>query len=384
MIIGVPKERAPGERRVALVPDLVPKLRQTGLEIWIEAGAGVAAGYADELYVEKGARLEVEIYSRTDILLKVQPPTAQEIEQSKEGAHLIGFLQPYSAEVAITRLAARRMTAFAMELIPRISRAQSMDALSAMSTIMGYKAVLMAAQHLPKFFPLLMTAAGTVSPARVFVIGAGVAGLQAIGTARRLGAVVEAYDTRPAVREQVESLGGKFVELNLETKDAEAKTGYAKAQSEEFYRKQREMMLSQVAAADVVITTALVPGKKAPVLITGDMVRAMRPGSVIVDLAAEQGGNCELTVPGQEVVAHGVLIIGPINLASTMAHHSSQLYARTVSNYLHHLLKEGRIHLDLSDELTRGPLVTHQGEIVHEVVKASMTSSAKGQWLPSG
>jgi NAD(P) transhydrogenase subunit alpha len=378
MIIGVPKERAAGERRVALVPDLVPKLKQAGQEVWIEPGAGVAAGYADELYAEKGARPEAEVFSRADILLKVQPPTAAEIEQSKEGALVIGFLQPYTPEVAVTRLAGRRMTAFAMELMPRISRAQSMDALSAMSTVMGYKAVLMGAGHLAKFFPLLMTAAGTVSPAKVFIIGAGVAGLQAIGTARRLGAVVEAYDTRPVVREQVESLGGKFVELSLETKDAEAKTGYAREQSEEFYRKQREMMLSHVAGADVVITTALVPGKKAPVLITEEMVRAMRPGSVVVDLAAEQGGNCELTVPGQEVERHGVLIIGPVNLPSTMAYHSSQLYARTVTNYLHHLLKEGRIHLDLSDELTRGPLVTHQGEIVHEVVKASMTATGKG------
>jgi len=377
MIVGVPKETVAGERRVALVPDLVPKLKQAGLEVLVEAGAGSAAGFPDQLFVDKGARLEEDVFSRADILLKVQPPTGSEIERSKEDALLIGFLQPYSAEVAITKLATRRITAFAMELMPRISRAQSMDALSAMSTVMGYKAVLMAAYHLPKFFPLLMTAAGTVSPARVFIIGAGVAGLQAIGTAKRLGAVVEAYDTRPAVREQVESLGGKFVELNLETKDAEAKTGYAKAQSEEFYQKQREMMLAHVAAADVVITTALVPGKKAPVLITEEMVRAMRPNSVLVDLAAEQGGNCALTEPGQEVVRHGVLIIGPINLPSTVPFHASQMYARTVTNYLHHLLKEGRISLDLSDELTRGPMVTHQGAIVHEVVKANLSPQAK-------
>jgi NAD(P) transhydrogenase subunit alpha len=268
----------------------------------------------------------------------------------------------------------RKATAFAMELMPRISRAQSMDALSAMSTVAGYKAVLLAAEQLPKFFPLFMTAAGTVGPARVFIIGAGVAGLQAIGTSKRLGAIIEAFDTRPAVREQVESLGGKFVELKLETKDAEAKTGYAKAQSEEFYQKQREMMLSHVATADVVITTALVPGKRAPVLITEEMVQAMRPGSVIVDLAAEQGGNCALTEPGKEPTRHGVLILGPLNLASSLPFHASQMYARTVTNYLHHLLKEGRINLDLSDELTCGPLVTHQGEIVHEVVKASLSS----------
>ena len=262
--------------------------------------------------------------------------------------------------------------------MPRITRAQSMDALSAMSTVAGYKAVLLAAQHLPKFFPLLMTAAGTISPARVFIIGAGVSGLQAIGTAKRLGAVVEAYDTRPAVKEQVESLGGKFVELALETKDAEARTGYAKAQSEEFYQKQRELMAKPVAAADVVITTALVPGKSAPVLITEEMVQGMRPGSVIVDLAAEQGGNCALTQPGQEVVRHDVSILGPVNLPSTVPLHASQMYARTVTSYLAHLLKEGRLHLDLTDELTRGPLVTHQGEIVHEVVKAALAAGAGG------
>jgi NAD(P) transhydrogenase subunit alpha len=248
-----------------------------------------------------------------------------------------------------------------------------MDTLSAMSTVAGYKAVLMAADRLPKFFPLLMTAAGTLTPARVFVLGAGVAGLQAIGTARRLGAVVEAYDTRPVVKEQVESLGGKFVELDLETKDAQEKTGYAKAQSEEFYAQQRQMMLKYVAAADVVIPTALIPGQRAPVLITEEMVKGMRPGSIIVDLAAEQGGNCELTEPGQEVVKHGVVILGPMNLPSTVPFHASQMYARTVSNYLLHLLKEGKVHLDLSDELTRGPLVTHQGEILHEAVKATYT-----------
>src|SRR5207245_5113510 len=247
---------------------------------------------------------------------------------------LIGFLQPYSNPAGIQALAARRITAFAMELMPRITRAQPMDALSAMSTVAGYKAVLLAANRLPKFFPLLMTAAGTITAARVFVIGAGVAGLQAIGTAKRLGAVVEAYDTRPVVKEQVESLGAKFVELGLETKDAQAATGYAKAQSEDFYRKQREMMLKYVAAADVVIPTALVPGQRAPILITEEMVQGMRPGSVIVDLAAEQGGNCALTEPGREVVKHGVVISGPVNLPSTVPFHASQLYARNVTNYL--------------------------------------------------
>jgi NAD(P) transhydrogenase subunit alpha len=372
MIIGVPKERVAGERRVALVPELVAKLTKAGFEVRVETGAGESAGFPDSLYTEQGARLQADVLSESDVVLKVQTPTGPEIERCKEGAVLIGFLQPYSPEVAIEKLAARRITAFAMELMPRISRAQSMDALSAMSTVAGYKAVLLAAERLPKFFPLLMTAAGTVSPARVFIIGAGVAGLQAIGTAKRLGAVVYAYDTRPAVREQVESLGGKFVELNLETKEAEAKTGYATAKSEEFYKKQRDMMLTHVAAADVVITTALVPGKKAPVLITEEMVAAMRPGSVVVDLAAEQGGNCALTEPGRDSVRHGVVIMGPVNLPSTVPFHASQMYARTVTNYVHHLVKDGRINLDLTDELTRGPMVTHEGAVVHEAVKASL------------
>jgi proton-translocating NAD(P)+ transhydrogenase subunit alpha len=370
MIVSVPKETVPGERRVALVPDLVPKLTQAGLEVVVQADAGAAAGFLDASYRDKGARIEADIFERADVLLKVQPPSAEETGRLREGATLIGLLQPYTNLTGIRFLAERRVTSFAMELMPRITRAQSMDVLSAMSTVSGYKAVLLAAQHLPKFFPLLMTAAGTISPARVFIIGAGVAGLQAIGTAKRLGAVVDAYDTRSAVKEQVESLGGKFVELALETQDAEAKTGYAKAQSEEFYQKQRELMAKAVAAADVVITTALIPGKPAPVLITEEMVRAMRPGSVIVDLAAEQGGNCALTQPGQEVVRHEVLIIGPVNLPSTVPLHASQMYARTVSNYLAHLLKDGKLHLDLNDELTRGPLVTHQGEIVQEVAKA--------------
>lgn len=372
MLVGVPKEAVAGERRVALVPDLVPKLTAAGLEVVVQPDAGAEAGYPDALYQEKGARLDADALARADILLKVQPPNADEVGRLKEGVVLIGFLQPYSNVAAIQGLTARRATAFAMELMPRITRAQTMDALSAMSTVAGYRAVLLAANRLPKFFPLLMTAAGTVTPARVFVIGAGVAGLQAIGTAKRLGAVVEAYDTRPVVREQVESLGAKFAELGLETKDAEAKTGYAKAQSEEFYQQQQRLMLKYVAAADVVIPTALVPGRRAPVLITEDMVRAMRPGAVIVDLAAEQGGNCALTEPGQEVVRHGVLILGPINLPSTLPFHASQMYARTVTNFLLHLFKDKRLQLDLSDDLTRGPLVTHQGEVVHEVAKTAL------------
>lgn len=377
MIVSVPKETVSGERRVALVPELVAKLNKAGLDVLVQTGAGEAAGFPDSSYQQQGARLQPEVLNQADILLKVQPPTAQEIDRLKEGATLIGFLQPYTNAADIQKMAARRVTAFAMELMPRITRAQAMDALSAMSTVAGYKAVLLAASRLPKFFPLLMTAAGTLTPARVFILGAGVAGLQAIGTAKRLGAVVEAYDTRPVVKEQVESLGAKFVELGLETKDAQEKTGYAKAQSEEFYAQQRQMMLKYVAAADVAIPTALVPGQRAPVLITEEMVKGMRSGSVIVDLAAEQGGNCALTEPGQEVVKHGVVIIGPINLPSTLPFHASQMYARTVTNYLLHLAKEGKIHLDLNDELTRGPLATHQGEVLHEAVKKALAGGKK-------
>jgi H+-translocating NAD(P) transhydrogenase subunit alpha len=374
MLVGVPKETVAGERRVALVPDLAAKLIKAGLEVIVQPGAGVSAGFADAAYQETGARLEENVLPQADILLKVQPPSAEESGTLKEGATLIGSLQPYKKAPHFQILAGRKVTSFALELMPRITRAQAMDVLSAMSTVSGYKAVLIAAGHLPRFFPLLMTAAGTITPARVFVIGAGVAGLQAIGTARRLGAVVEAYDTRPVVKEQVESLGAKFVELGLEAKDAQAATGYAKAQSEEFYQQQRQLMGRCVAAADVVITTALIPGKPAPVLITEEMVRGMRPGSVIVDLAAEQGGNCALTEPGQEVVRHGVLLSGLLNLPSLVPFHASQLYARTATNFLTHLVKQGNLQLDLNDELTRGPLVTHQGEILHEAVKATLAS----------
>ncbi len=362
--VGVPTETEAGERRVALVPDLVPKLKQAGLEVFVQRGAGEAAGFSDESFAEKGAQIEQHVLDKCHVLLKVQPPTADEIAQIRQQATVIGLLQPYRGADQMQKLADRRLTAFSMELMPRITRAQAMDVLSAMSTIAGYKAVLIAANRVPKFFPLLITAAGTVTAARVFVIGAGVAGLQAIGTAKRLGAVVEAYDTRPAVKEQVESLGAKFVELGLETVDAEAKSGYAKAQSDLFYRQQQEVMSRVVAASDAVITTALVPGQRAPILITEEMVKGMRLGSVIVDLAAEQGGNCALTEPGQEVVRHGVVIIGPVNLPSTVPFHASQMYARTVTSFLLHLIKNGRVHFDLEDEITRAPLVTHEGEVL--------------------
>jgi NAD(P) transhydrogenase subunit alpha len=373
MIVGVPRETTAGERRVALVPDLVPLVAKAGLETHLETEAGAAAGFTDAAYQDKSAQIKPAVLADADIVLKVQPPTLDEIARMKEGATYLGFLQPYSQKAAIAAMAARGMNVFAMELMPRITRAQPMDALSAMSSIAGYKAVLLAASRLPKFFPLMMTAAGTVTPARVFVLGAGVAGLQAIGTARRLGAVVEAYDTRPAVKEQVESLGGRFVELPLETAGAEDKGGYAKAQSEEFYKKQQELLGKTIANADVVITTALVPGKPAPILVTAEQVQKMRPGSVIIDLAAEAGGNCALTEPGQEVVRDGVTIVGFTNLPSTMANHASQMYSRTVFNFLNVLMKDKALQIDTSDDLVRGPLVLHRGEIVHDVVKGIMS-----------
>jgi NAD(P) transhydrogenase subunit alpha len=377
MIIGVPKEIFAGERRVALVPELVSKLTGIGAEVHVEFGAGMEAGFRDQAYEQRGARLSEGVFGEADVLLKVRAPVTHEIAQMKYGSVLVGLLEPYENEAPIRLLAPRKVTSFAMELMPRIARAQAMDALSAMSTVAGYKAVLLAANRLPKFFPLLMTAAGTIVPARVFVIGAGVAGLEAIGTAKRLGAVVEAYDTRPSVKEEVQSVGAKFVELTLDTKEAEEKGGYARAESPEFYRKQQEMMLEHVAAADVVITAALVRGRHAPLLITQEMVRAMRPGSVLVDLAAAQGGNCALTQPDREIIEYGVTILGPTNLPSTMPLHSSQMYARTVTNFLMHLLHDGHLRIDVDDEMTRATLVTHQGEIVNNAVKAAFAALSR-------
>jgi proton-translocating NAD(P)+ transhydrogenase subunit alpha len=371
MKVGIPKETTPGEKRVALVPELVSKLKHAGLEVCLQIGAGIDAGFADEEYADAGATIRPEALD-TEMILKVRPPTSNEIAAFRQNSIVIGLLEPYSKATPIQLLADRKVTALAMELMPRIARAQPMDALSAMSTIAGYKAVLLAANHLPKFFPLLMTAAGTMPPARVFVIGAGVAGLEAIGTAKRLGAVVEAYDTRPAVKEEVESVGAKFVELALDTSDAADTGGYARAQAEDFYKRQQQMMVEHVTAADVVITAALVRGAHAPVLITEEMVRNMRPGSVIVDLAADQGGNCALTESGRDVLKHGVAILGPSNLPSSMPFHASKMYARTVTNFLLHLVREGKIHIDLDDELTRSTLVTHRGEIVNEPIRAKL------------
>lgn len=374
MTVGVPKETFPGERRVALIPAALPPLIKAGAEIYIETGAGSEAGFPDEAYAERGARIvasRAELFEKAEVVLQVRCYGAnleagrQDLERMRPGQTLIGFWEPLSVPEAVEEAAGAGITAFAMELMPRITRAQSMDALSSMATIAGYKAVLLAAERLPKMFPLLMTAAGTLAPAKVFVLGAGVAGLQAIATARRLGAVVEAYDVRPAVKEQVESLGAKFLELPLETAGVEDKSGYAKALDEEFYRRQRELMARAVAEHDVVITTAAVPGRRAPVLVTRDMVRAMRPGSVIVDLAAERGGNCELTRPGETVIEGGVTVLGLLNLPSTVPVHASQMYARNISTFLLSMVKEGRLAPDANDQIVRETMIVDRGQVVH-------------------
>ena len=381
MIVGVPAESFPGERRVALVPAVVPVLVKAGCEVLLEAGAGDAAGYPDRLYGEKGARVglsRAEVFARADAILQVLCHGANDktgradLALLKPGQVLIGFLRPLGSPETVGEIAPTGVIAFAVELIPRITRAQAMDALSAMATVAGYKAVLLAAGILPRMFPMLMTAAGTITPARVLVVGAGVAGLQAIATARRLGAVVSAYDVRPAVKEEVLSLGARFVELPLETGEAEDRYGYARAQDEAFYRRQRELMARVVAQSDVVITTAVVPGRQAPVLITGDMVAGMTPGSVIVDLAAERGGNCELTRPNETVVEHGVTIVGAVNLAGSVPHHASLMYAKTLTAFFLHLLKDGELQLDLDDEITRETLVTRGGEVVHPRVREAL------------
>jgi NAD(P) transhydrogenase subunit alpha len=366
MIVGVPKETDPGESRVALVPELLPKLAAVGHTVLVEPGAGALAGFPDQAYRAGGAQLVADAFGEAEVLLKVRPPKPEEVAKMREAAIYIGFLQPYANPATIRALAARRVTAFSMELMPRIARAQHMDALSAMSTVAGYKAVLIAASRLPRFFPLFMTAMGTLTPARVFVIGAGVAGLEAIGTAQRLGAIVEAYDTRPAVKEQVESMGARFVELTLDTGEAEDAGGYARARSEEFYLRQQQLMSRSVAAADVVITTALVPGQRAPVLITEEMVKGMRPGSVIVDLAAEQGGNVEGTEPGRIALVNGVKIIGLANLPATVPTDASALYARNLYNFLGLMLdaKTGEFKLDREDEIVAGTLVCLEGEVL--------------------
>jgi len=374
MIVGVPRESFPGERRVALVPGVIPNLAKAGLEVVIEAGAGVEAGYPDGQYADKGAKVlasRAEVFGTADIVVQVlsygsnDRTGREDIPLFKRGQVLIGFLRPLGDVHSLQELAAAGVTSFSVELMPRITRAQSMDALSSMGTICGYKAVLIGADKLPRIFPMLTTAAGTITPSRVLVIGAGVAGLQAIATARRLGAVVSAYDLRPAVKEQVQSLGGRFVELPLEVADAQDAGGYAKAQDESFYQRQRELLGKVVAESDVVITTAVVPGKKSPILVTKEMVVGMAPGSVIVDLAAERGGNCELTRAEETIAVNGVTIIGTINLASTVPYHASQMYAKNLTNFLIHLVKDGKMQMNLEDEITRGTLATQGGEIVN-------------------
>ena len=370
MKVAIPKETAQDERRVALVPDTATKLVAAGLEVSVEEGAGSSAFVPDAAYEAAGVKVvkgATALLKDADVVLKVQAPSTDEVELLQKGAVLISFLQPATQGDIVTALAKRGVTAFSLELVPRISRAQSMDALSSQASAAGYKAVLIAAGRLAKFFPMMMTAAGTVAPARVLVMGAGVAGLQAIATARRLGAVVSAYDVRPAVKDEVKSLGATFIELPLEAQEGQG--GYAKEQSEEFLRKQRELIGEHIAKSDVVITTAAIPGRRAPLLVTADMVKGMRPGSIIVDLAAETGGNVELTKAGEDVEVGGVTIIGTRNVPSTMPLHASQLYARNVANLLLHLVKDGAIKLDFADEITKGACVTHGGEIVNERAK---------------
>jgi proton-translocating NAD(P)+ transhydrogenase subunit alpha len=383
MRVGVPKETFPGETRVALIPSAVAALKKAGLDLAIEQGAGVAAGFPDAMYEQAGATVvpRRDLFGTADIVLQVRAIPA-DLALLRAGQAIIGFADPLGSPDAVRQLAERRVSTFSMELMPRITRAQSMDALSSMATIAGYKGVILAANHLPRMFPMLMTAAGTLAAAKVFIVGAGVAGLQAIATARRLGGRVEAYDVRPAVKEQVQSLGARFVEMALETGDAEDKGGYAKAQDESFYRRQREMMLRVVAGSDVVITTALIPGKKAPILITEEMVNGMAPGSIVVDLAAERGGNCELTKPDEVVVHRGVTILGPSNPAAAVPNHASQMYSKNITTFLNHLLgKEGAkkavLDLDLSDEITRETLVTRDGDVVNARVKDLLAATAR-------
>ena len=378
MIIAVPKESYPGERRVALVPLVVPGLTKAGFEVVIEAGAGVEAGYPDGQFADKGARIvatRAEVFRQADIIVQVLCYGSNDINGRddltlmRRGQVLVGFLRPLGSFEVAREIAQAGVTSFAVELIPRTTRAQSMDALSSMGTICGYKAVLISAETLPRIFPMLTTAAGTITPARVLVIGAGVAGLQAIATARRLGAVASAYDLRPAAKEQVQSLGGRFVELPIEAKDAQDARGYGTAQDETFYQRQRELLGRVVKESDVVITAAVIPGKKSPVLVTEDMVKGMAPGSVIFDLAAERGGNCELTETGKTVQRHGVTIIGAINLASGVPYHASQMYGRNITAFLTHLVKDGKVRVDLEDEIIRETLLTHGGEVVNQRVR---------------
>jgi NAD(P) transhydrogenase subunit alpha len=378
VIVGVPKESYPGERRVALVPVVIPNLTKAGLEVVVESGAGEQAGYPDAAFVEKGARIvpdRAAVFGTADIVVQVLSYGSNDVTGKadlplyRKGQVLVGFLRPFGSAEVVQDIAQAGVTSFSIELMPRTTRAQSMDALSSMATVCGYKAILLAAETSPRIFPMMTTAAGTITPARVFVIGAGVAGLQAISTARRLGAVASAYDMRPAAKEQVQSLGGRFVELPLEAQNAQDARGYGTAQDETFYARQRELLTRVVAESDIVISAAVIPGKKSPVLITGEMVRGMAPGSVIVDLAAERGGNCELTRTGETIKAHGVTIIGAINLASSVPYHASQMYARNLMTYLTYMVKDGKLQMNLQDEIVRETLITNGGEVVNARVR---------------
>ncbi len=378
MKIAVAKERDAGERRVALVPDAIARLVKQGLEVWVEAGAGEGSFFSDAAYEAAGAKIihdRAQLWGETNVLLKVTPPREfegqSEVDLIREGATLISFLNPLGDPKTVARLAQRQVTAFSLELIPRTSRAQSMDALSSQAAVAGYKAALIAAAALPKFFPMLTTAAGTIPPAKVFVMGAGVAGLQAIATARRLGAVVEAFDIRPAVKEEVQSLGAKFVEVILE-EDTVAAGGYAKELSESAQERTRQVVTEHIKQSDVVITTAQVPGKKAPLLVTEDMIAQMKPGAVIVDLAAEQGGNCAFTEPGGTVFKNGVSIIGPTNLPSTMPVHASQMFSKNMLTLLQHLIKENKLLLNFADDIIHDACVTYSGEVVNERVSQAL------------
>ncbi len=375
LTIGVPREVAPNERRVAIIPDAVTKLVGSGVTVLVEAGAGEGSFISDGAYADAGASIVPDarsLYGQAHLVLKVQRPDDRELRLLQPGSTLIAFLAPLTNPDLVQALATGGVTGFSMDAIPRTTRAQSMDALSSMSTVAGYKAVVMAADYLAKFFPLLMTAAGTIPPAKALVIGAGVAGLQAIATARRLGAVVEAYDTRPVVKEQVESLGATFVEVDAGDADTQDAGGYAKEASADLLRRQQEKLAERSERADFIITTALIPGKPAPRLITAETVSRMRPGSVIVDLAGEMGGNCELTVPGEIVVRHGVTIMGPLNLPSTIPVHASQMYSKNIQNLLALMVKDGKLTLNFDDDIVKGTCITHAGEIVHEPTRARL------------
>ena len=365
MKLGVPKETAVNERRVALTPDAAGRLVKSGFAVLVERGAGAAASFRDEAYGTAGATVvapATDVFAQSDVVLKVQPPSTEEVRRCRERAALVALFQPSAEREAVSQLAASKVTAFSLALLPRITRAQPMDVLSSQATVAGYKAVLLAAAAAGRFFPMLVTAAGTLPPARTLVLGAGVAGLQAIATARRLGAVVSAFDVRPAVKEQVESLGAKFVAMEI-GEHAETAGGYAKQLSDDTHRRELEFIAEHVKDADIVITTAAIPGKRAPILITAEAVRGMKPGSVIVDLAVETGGNCELAQPGADVIQDGVVILGPLNLPSTLPHDASQMYARNISSFLQHIVKDGALQLDFEDEIIRDTCVTHAGEV---------------------